>query len=182
LQPEPNVGSGSESFEAAAAEAYPALIRAATVLCWWKADIEDVVQETLLSAYKSYGSFRRDSLFLTWSYTILARCAHTANRKRGKLPPSDYIMKQPEPLPPADRAVVLDEDVRAVVDAIRELPERQREIITLYLLEELSYAEIGAAMGVAIGTVKATIFEAKVSLRKALAKKGFGKSSIHVLS
>ncbi len=136
----------------------------------------------MLSAYKSYGSFRGDSSFLTWAYRILVRTAHAANHKRAKVLPAEYGLSQPQHLPPADRAVVLNEDAREVIDAIRELPERQREMITLHLLEELSYAEIGSAMEVSLGTVKATIFEAKTSLRAALARKGIVRRSIHVLS
>jgi len=145
------------------------------VLCWSKADVEDVVQETMLSAYKAFGSFRGDSSFLTWTYRILARAAGAANRKQARVLPDEYAASQPEHLPPADRSVLLDDDARAVINAIRALPERQREIITLYLLKELSYAEISEAMQVSLGTVKATIFEAKKSLRAALAGKGIQK-------
>ena len=126
----------------------------------------------MLSAYKSFGSFRGNSSFLTWVYTILLRVAQVANRKRATLLPSEYCPNRSEHLPPTDRGFMLQEDARAVVDAIRSLPERQRETITLYLLKELSYAEIAAAMAVSVGTIKATIFEAKSSLRAALAKKG----------
>lgn len=173
---------GNKDFDAVAAQAYPALIRAATVLCWSRSDVDDVVQETMLSAYKSYGSFRGDSSFLTWAYRILARMARAANEKRARILPDEYALSQAQRLPAADREVVLNEDAREVIDAIRGLPERQREMITLHLLEHLSYAEIGSAMEVSLGTVKATIFEAKISLRAALAKKGFVKRSIYALS
>ena len=136
----------------------------------------------MLSAYKSYGSFRGDSSFLTWAYRILARAAQAANHKRAKVLPAEYALTLPQELPPADRTVIFDEEARWVIDAIRSLPERQREIITLYLLREFSYAEISLAMEVSLGTVKATIFEAKAALRVALAKKGIVKRSIHVLS
>jgi RNA polymerase sigma-70 factor, ECF subfamily len=170
-----------EEFNPVAARAYPALTRAAVVLCWSKSDVDDVVQETMLSAFKSYGSFRGESTFLTWVYRILARAAQAANRKSAKVIPEEYAMRQANQLPPADRAVVQDEDARAVINAIRSLPERQREIITLHLLKECSYAEISAAMEVSLGTVKATIYEAKMSLRAALAKKGIVRKSIHEL-
>jgi RNA polymerase sigma-70 factor (ECF subfamily) len=181
LQPEPDIG-GIGNFEAVAAQAYPSLTRAATVLCWSQADVDDVVQETMLSAYKSYASFRGDSSFLTWAYRILARAAQAANHKQAKVLPAEYALTQPQHLPPVDRTIILDEEAREVVDAIRSLPERQREIITLYLLKQLSYAEISSAIDISLGTVKATIFEAKISLRAALARRGIVKRSIHVLS
>jgi RNA polymerase sigma-70 factor (ECF subfamily) len=182
LQTESDIGGRKGDFEPAAAQAYPALTRAATVLCWSRSDVDDVVQETMLSAFKSYDLFRGDSSFFTWAYRILVRAAHAANQKRARVLPSDYAMGQAQQLPPADRAIILDEEARGVIDAIRSLPERQREIITLHLLEQLSYAEISSAMEVSLGTVKATIFQAKTSLRATLASKGIVRKSIHELS
>jgi RNA polymerase sigma-70 factor (ECF subfamily) len=181
LQSEHDIGSRKKDFETAAEEAYPALARAATVLCWSQADVEDVVQEALLRAFKSYGAFRGDSSFFTWAYAILSRAAQAANRAHTKGVPSDYALSQPQHLPPVDRAVVLNEDARAVIEAIRSLPERQREMVTLRFLEDLGYAEIAATLAVSVGTVKATLFEAKMSLRSALARQGIRKKASHVV-
>ncbi len=175
------MGTRESAFEAAAARAYPSLVRAATVLCWSPADVEDVVQETMLRAFKSYGSFRGGSSFFTWAYTILARAAQAANLARAKALPDDYVLSLPQALPPADRAVVLNEEARAVVDAIRALPDRQREMVTLRYLEDLNYAQIAAALAVSVGTVKATLFEAKLALRSALARQGIRRKASHVV-
>ncbi len=136
----------------------------------------------MLTAFKSYDSFRGDASFFTWAYRILVRAAHAANQKQARVLPSEFAMSQTEQLPPADRAVILDEEARGVIDAIRALPARQREIITLHLLEHLSYAEISSATEVSLGTVKATIFQAKTSLRAALASKGIVRKAIHEVS
>jgi RNA polymerase sigma-70 factor (ECF subfamily) len=136
----------------------------------------------MLRAFKSYHAFRGDSSFFTWAYVILARTAYAANQAHAKGVPSDYALGQPQRLPPVDRAVVLNEDARAAIDAIRSLPERQREMVTLHFLEEMTYPEIAAALQVSIGTVKATIFEAKASLRSALREKGMGKKAFYVVS
>ena len=143
--------------------------------------MEDVVQETLLRAIKSYTSFRRDSSFLTWSYTILARTARAVNQVRSKSIPVDYVMRLSQELPPVDQALISDEDSRHLIDAMRALPEQQREVMTLRFLQEFSYAEIAAALGVSVGTVKATIFQARTSLRAAIAKKGAYRKESHVL-
>ena len=156
-------------FESALEAVYPALVRSASVLCWSGADIEDVVQETVLQAWRSYSSFRGRSSMLTWCYAILARVSAAANRQRLKKLPADYATGRTDQLPPVDAAVLEGELARAVIDAIRALPQRQREVVTLHFLEELSYAEIAEALDIAIGTVKATIFAAKMSLRQALA-------------
>jgi RNA polymerase sigma-70 factor (ECF subfamily) len=182
LQSEHDIGSRKKDFEAAAEGAYPALARAATVLCWSQADVEDVVQETMLRAFKSYGAFRGDSSFFTWAYAILSRAAQAANRAHTKGVPAGYALTQPQHLPPVDRAVVRHEEAAAVIDAIRSLPERQREMLTLHFLEEQTYAEIAAALHVAVGTVKATLFEAKKALRSTLTAKGVRQKASYGVS
>ncbi|MHC4713730.1 MAG: RNA polymerase sigma factor [Planctomycetota bacterium] len=158
-------------FEAEVGAVYPALVRAATVLCASGSDVDDVVQETVMRAFTSYKSFRGDSSFQTWACAILARVAATANRQRSQGIPDDYVLSRPQELPPVDTALVHDEEARLLIDAVRELPERQREMVTLHFLEELPYRDIAKALGVSVGTVKATIFTAKMSLRSALAKR-----------
>jgi RNA polymerase sigma-70 factor (ECF subfamily) len=177
------MGKPKRDFASEAKAAYPALVRAATVLCRSRSDVEDVVQETLMRAVKAYPSFRADSSFLTWAYAILLRAARDANRTRAKGVPADDAANLPEHLPPVERAAMLDEEARRVVDAVRSLPERQREMVTLHFLRELPYSEIAEALGVSVGTVKATMFEAKMSLRAILARKDIlhGRSK-HVLS
>jgi len=175
------MGNLKGDFESEAEAVYPALVRAATVLCWSRSDVEDAVQETLMSAFKSYSSFRGDSSFLTWTYAILARVASAANRERSRRIPADYDADRPVQLPPVDGTVIVDEEARCLIDAVRSLPERQRAMVTLHFLQELSYGEIAEALGISVGTVKATIFAAKTFLRSALAKKDIRKGSTHVL-
>ena len=159
-------------FSTAVDAAYATLVRAATVLCASKSDVDDVVQETILHAYKSYPSFRGDSSFLTWAYTILTRVAAAANRERARLVPEEYARSRAGELGPVDAAVMLAEEHRAVIDAVRTLPERQREIVTLRFIEGLSYGGIAETLGVTVGTVKAALFQARMSLKAALAARG----------
>ena len=158
-------------FEAEVRSAWPALVRSASVLCWSSADAEDVVQETVLRAMKARGGFRGDSSFLTWIYVILTRVATAANQRRARKVPAGARPLSPEPLPPVDAALIEDEMARRMIDAIRQLPQRQREMVTLHYLDERPYRDIAEALGVSIGTVKATLFNAKQSLREALAEK-----------
>ncbi len=129
-------------FESAVEADYAALARAATVLCRSKSDVEDVLQETMLRAFKAYPAFRGGSSFLTWAYAILARVAQARNLSAARCIPETYALSKSDHLPPADRAVVADEEHRCLIDAIRALPERQREIVTLHFLQEVSCDEI----------------------------------------
>src|SRR6476659_7620823 len=71
-------------FETSWDAAYPALVRAARVLCWSDADVDDVVQETLLAAFRGRASFKGDASPFTWCYTILTRVASRANRRHAR--------------------------------------------------------------------------------------------------
>lgn len=154
-------------FERTVNEVYPALVRSAHVLCWAAQDVDDVVQETMLQALRGYASFQGRSSPLTWCYTILTRVAAAANQRRRRVP-AGYAREHADGFPPVDAALIEDETSRLIVDAIRALPDRQREVLTLHFLQDLSYEEIANALGIAIGTIKATIHAAKSSLRKTL--------------
>ena len=157
-------------FESAVHAVYAPLVRSASVLCWSAGDVDDVVQETLLQAVRSYGSFNGSSSFLTWCYTILVRVATASNRRRSRRIPADYAAGRDNVLPPVDARLLENEEARVLVDAIRSLPQRQREMITLHFLHELSYADMAKALGVTVGTVKSTIYSAKGALRVALSQ------------
>src|SRR5687767_15295455 len=121
-------------FESAVQAVYAPLVRSANLLCWSGNDVDDVVQETLLQAIRSYGSFNGSSSVLTWCYAILARVAAAANQRRARRLPEDYAglaaAARNQSLPPVDSALLEDEEARVLIDAIRSLPERQREMIT----------------------------------------------------
>lgn len=123
-----------------------------------------------MRAFRLYESFRGDCSFFTWAYSILARVASETNRKRSRSIPEGYADACVGTLGPIDDGVALAEEARCVVDAIRGLPERQRQMVTLHFLEDLSYKEVARSLDVSLGTVKATLFAAKASLRATLEK------------
>jgi RNA polymerase sigma-70 factor (ECF subfamily) len=160
-------------FETSLDAIFRALVRAARVLCWSDADVDDAVQETLLAAYRGRASFKGNAAPFTWCYTILTRVASRANRRHVQARSlvsthGELADSLDAPLPPVDSQLLDDETSRAVVDAVRTLPQRQREVITLHFLQDCPYAEIAAALGISVGTVKATVFAAKHSLREKL--------------
>jgi RNA polymerase sigma-70 factor (sigma-E family) len=73
-----------------------------------------------------------------------------------------------EDVPSADLAVLLSEEQREVIEALRTLPRRQREVLVLRYWSELSEAEIAAALGIARGTVKSSAARGLASLQKQL--------------
>lgn len=168
-------------FEKQVESAMPQLTRAATVLCRCRGDIDDAVQETLIRAHNAFGNFRGDASFFTWSYRILLRVTQKMNQKWDRALPDAEDLPMIQTLPAVDRSVIRDEQARQVIDAIRSLPGRQREMITLHFMEHLTYHEIASTLEVSLGTVKATIFQAKKNLRSILEKQNLNLKSFYVL-
>ena len=173
MKSEPLQTGGSASFEDAARAAYPALWKAAFVLLDNSADAEDAVQETILRACRAYGSFRGGSSPTTWMYAILMRVA--ADFRRGRRP-MEALDEDRRHLPARtmtpDALAEADDESRRLLEHLRALPHRQKEIVTLFYLEDLSYQQVAGALGVSVGTVKSALSRARAALRETLTAGG----------
>jgi RNA polymerase sigma-70 factor, ECF subfamily len=125
-------------------------------------DAEDLVQDTYLKAFRSSGQFRPGSNLRAWLFTILQNTFRNLRRDRGR-DPVDVDSEAVEQVPlgtdvpdPEQRLLdsAMDEDVRQALDS---LPPTFREAVWLRDVDELSYADIAAALGVPIGTVMSRI-------------------------
>jgi RNA polymerase sigma-70 factor (ECF subfamily) len=140
---------------------------------------EDVVAETFLIAYAQRDRFdpARASL-LTWLYGIATNVARRHRRAESRRL-STYARaaealveagaRAEEGL--ADRAADRADARLArgrMARALARLPSRQREVILLYAVAELEYAEIAAALDIPIGTVQSALHRARTKLRVAL--------------
>jgi len=123
---------------------------------------EDLVQQTFERTWRSWRSARRDDP-LVWARRILAnlRVDTWRRTRREVLTGID-----------ADAATESGEGVvdgrDAVVRALLTLPVKQRRIVVLRNLLELSEAEVAAELGVSVGTVKSTASRALARLRKTM--------------
>jgi RNA polymerase sigma-70 factor (ECF subfamily) len=122
---------------------------------------EDLVQDTLVRAYRALCRFdgRHPR---AWLLTILRNVFYKdARRIRA--------------VPVADVPAITEDDTSAVIDfddalrrALATLPEAQRDVVTLVDVEGLSYAETAAALGVPAGTVMSRLHRARHKLREQL--------------
>jgi RNA polymerase sigma-70 factor (ECF subfamily) len=134
-------------------------------------EARDVAQETFLKAYRSLRTFRPNAKFSTWIFSIAyhACCDRLNRRKRFA---AEELPERADPGPgPEHRVIALDEAQR-LRDAIAQLPEKYRIVVTLYHLQGRQYEEIAQVLGLPMGTVKTHLFRAKEQLRKLLATLG----------
>jgi RNA polymerase sigma-70 factor (ECF subfamily) len=130
-------------------------------------DAEDLVQETLLRAYRGFGGYRPGSNARAWLYTILHRVRTDILRKRGRSPRTTEMTDDGPAVLPEHEAVLTagNEDV---LQALASVPEVFRAALTLRDVEEFSYEEIAGILGVPVGTVMSRIHRGRAALRKAL--------------
>lgn len=133
------------------------LLRSAYLLCGDETEAQDLVQESLLQAFKSVHRFRGDSSVYTWLHGILLNLCHRHLRKQKRLVfEEERVLKEPvQPNPAGD----LDQDVCAanLAQAIRSLSLEHREVIVLRYYEDLKIQEIARRTGVSEGTVKSRL-------------------------
>lgn len=134
-------------------------------------DVQDVVQEAFIKAYRAIAGFRGESAFYTWLYRIAANTAKNHLVSRARRPPgADLDVEDAENLDTAwalrdvedPESLLMTEQLReAVESAIRRLPEDLRTALMLREFEGLSYEEIAEVMGCPVGTVRSRIFRAR---------------------
>jgi RNA polymerase sigma-70 factor (ECF subfamily) len=140
------------------------------------ADAEDLVQDTLLRAYRAIGRF--DGTYpRAWLLTIL-RNAQT-NRVRRRRPSllrnpdaGQRLHENREAFPSAEALVVGQAFDATVEDAVARLPTRFRHVVELVDIDGLSYQEAADALGVPVGTVMSRLHRARHRIRTRLTAAG----------
>lgn len=131
---------------------YRSLVRLAALLTDDRETAEDVVQEAFVRMYLSWGRLRDLSAAAPYLRSIVLNLARSGLRRRlvanrrGRRVERDVVS--------AEDDVLLREDQRAVLDALRSLPRRQRECLTLRYYLEWSETEIAEELGISAGSVK----------------------------
>lgn len=130
----------------------------------------DLVQETFLRAFRHLGSLRDDGRFGSWLFGIAHQQVVQHWRRRGRQPFVEEGVPESEvaPDPGPDEVLLRSEDGMRLLAAIDALSEAQRSVVLLHFLEDFTLADIAAATGISLGTVKSRLHYAKRALRIAL--------------
>lgn len=126
-------------------------------------DIEDLVQETFLKAYKNMDRFNSEWKFSTWIYTIASRQAisrYRSNKSKLSLPPVD-----PQPSDPQE-TVIKKEESENIWSLASELSRQQYKALWMHYAEEMSIKEMAKVMRKKPITVRVLLHRARVNLAK----------------
>lgn len=140
-------------------------------MCGNEDDARDVLQETLLAAFRGIGEFRGDARLSTWLFQI-ARSFCSKSRRRAAGEPA----RLEELDAPEARAVASEEEApdarahaaeigRVLQTALALLPEQSREVVVLRDVEGLPAEEAAQILGVEVGALKSRLHRARLELR-----------------
>lgn len=137
-------------------------------------EVQDVVQEAFIRAYRALAGFRGDAQFYTWLYRIAVNTAKNHLVAMKRRPPGTDIdaidaeqfagngRMQDSDTP--EHQLLRQEIEQTVSQTVAELPEELRQAITLREVDGKSYEEIAQLMNCPIGTVRSRIFRAREAI------------------
>lgn len=133
-----------------------------------EADAEDVLQNALVKTWKSHGELPREEL-LGLIYTNIRRCAVDLARSQDRRTQREQTVVADEGPPVAWFELPDDDETRALQVALSALPEKFREVITLKLWGELTFAQIGETLSISQNTAASRYRYGLEALRSQLA-------------
>ena len=150
-----------------------------------RADAEDLTQEVFLRVWKAAGTYKPDAKFTTWLYRIATNlCINRQHAIRiRKLFVQSHVQEQIQNskdssiigesagiLSPEERLIDSEQSVR-LLNALNELPAKQRVAIVLRIYDEMSYQEIAQIMDRSVSSVDSLLIRAKKNLHRKLVEK-----------
>ncbi len=148
-------------------------------------DIEDIVQDAFLKAFRRLGSFQQHSSFYTWLCRIAINTALDWLKRSGRNPvvasqDPDLLATESSStdsaagtamrsnIPAPDASLAQSEVAAITQEVLAGLPDIFRTVLVLREFEELSYQEIADVLGISIGTIESRLFRARARFRERL--------------
>jgi RNA polymerase sigma-70 factor (ECF subfamily) len=158
------------SFQAELVALLPRLRRFAQALSGNRDLADDLVQEACERALRSQDGFTPGTRFDSWMFRILRNLWLDGHRRRAARGGVHATLDDAESIPGADGAgrVMNLLELRDAERALMRLPQEQREALVLTCIEDLTYAEAAAVLGVPPGTVMSRAARGRMALARAL--------------
>lgn len=136
-------------------------------------DVEDLVQETYLKAFRSFSSFQSGTNFRAWILRILRNAyldsrSTLERRMTVALNIEDELPLLRDNCPGPESLLIEKYDIAAIREAIEQLPLPNREVILMCDVEDFTYREIAQILDIPIGTVMSRLARARKVVRQAL--------------
>jgi RNA polymerase sigma-70 factor (ECF subfamily) len=138
---------------------YARLVRALTVAAGNAEDAADAVQEAFVQLHRHWRRVRRYDDPVGWLRRVATNRVLNQRRGRERYERARANVPQSDPVTASEHAIW---------DEVKALPTQQRTVIGLHYLGELSVQEVAEAMGIAPGTVKSHLHDARQRLRERL--------------
>src|SRR6476646_6527776 len=153
------------SFESQLAELLPRLRRFAHALSHNPADADDLTQAMIERALRSKEQWQPGTRLDSWCYRIMRNLWIDTARARSRrsareAPEEEGLSVGEDPRDAMDAAV----DLKRVMDAMGRLPDEQREIVALILVEGFGYREVSEMLDLPIGTVSSRLVRGRTAL------------------
>lgn len=169
--------ASAEEFERITLPHLNAVTRFALSLTRDRANADDLVQETYLRAYRGWKTYRPDSDPRRWLFAICRNAFLRTLRRENRMVESEdgdldalpAVMSHVQAVRQGLGDLFETVDVRPAIErAINSLPEPHHSVLILVDLEDHSYEETAAILGLPIGTVRSRLFRARRMIQEAL--------------
>jgi RNA polymerase sigma-70 factor, ECF subfamily len=165
----PNVTTRQNEFEKIAMPHSRSLLRVARRLTFDSAAAEDLVQETLLRAWRNFSQFQQGTNARAWLFRILFNAFYARGRKirsAAVLVSLQFPSHEPEPRSRAESSLL---DRAAVSRALEDLSSEHRTVLLLAVVEGFTCREAAEILSLPIGTVMSRLSRARQALRDRIA-------------
>lgn len=161
------------------AEYSTALYRVAFSVTRNSAEAEDAVQEAFLRVLKHESRLSEIRDYRVWLVRIVWNIVLDKKRRAKTRPEGEDIADHARALPsgdrPADATVISSQEHARILTLVDRLPAREREALLLSAVDELTTAEIAAALGTTESSIRSRIFRARKELAVLLEKEGISR-------
>jgi len=138
-------------------------------LLGWPQDVDDIVQEVFVAAFKALKRFRGDCRLRTWLFTITVNKCRRFRRHPAPIAPDAPAPARHTPAC-ADQKLLDAETFARVRRAVQALPPKYREVIALRYLQGLETSEICELLGISVNVVQVRLNRARNRLREDLSQ------------
>jgi RNA polymerase sigma-70 factor (ECF subfamily) len=151
-----------------------------------RSDAEDLVQETLYTAYNKFHQLRDNQKLKSWMFTILRNHFLKWQRKKPPLQinefedGNDYLTQLESVSMQQDVASLYErkEEAETIQSILDKLPEKYKTVLIFYYMEDSSYQEIAEMLDVPIGTVMSRLSRARQIMKKEMLRSMINESPL----